>query len=150
MFQNVSFKKYLLSSAIGFGLGGALWGWEAFRGTVGAGEVFSNPFSYILGAIIMGFMGGISLVLFSKNIKRILLSGLLGVIGCFIGFIGIGVFSYYLFLYGGLFLSSITAPIISAEILKKFINLEPSLIVGGLWLVFLIAEILSVYFMLLR
>jgi len=40
-------------AAAGFGFGGMLWGLEAYRGTVGAGESFTNPFSYILGTIVV-------------------------------------------------------------------------------------------------
>lgn len=139
MIQNVSLKKYLLTCAAGFGLGGLLWGLDAFFGTVGADEVFTNPFSYILGIVALGLLGSLSLILFSKNTRKILKVSLLGLLGCLVGFIGVALFSYYLYLYGGLFLSGITSFFVRAEELKRFINLEPSLVVGGIWLIFVLS-----------
>ena len=139
MIQNVSLKKYLLTCAVGFGLGGLLWGLDAFFGTVGAGEVFTNPFSYILGIAALGLLGSFSLILFSKNKRQILKVSLSGLFGCLAGFVGVALFSYYLYLYGGLILANIFGRFLDIEIINKFINLSPSLGVGDLWLVFFLS-----------
>ncbi len=134
--------KYALVPAIGFGIGGALWGWECFRGTVGAGEVITNPFSYILGAVYLGVFGGVSLVIFSKDIKKILKVVLLGIGGWIVAFLVPAIFSYYLFLSGGV-ITFIPELFTDGGTIEKFIVLEPSLPVGGFWLEFLLTGMIA-------
>jgi len=55
------YRNRIIFAALGFGIAGAIWGLEAYRGTVGAGESFTNPFSYILGAVALGVFGGLAL-----------------------------------------------------------------------------------------
>src|SRR3989338_6266546 len=50
----------------GFGFGGLLWGFEAYRGTVGTADAFVSPFSFILGAVAMGFFGGVAVAIVKK------------------------------------------------------------------------------------
>jgi len=69
-----------LPPIIGFGIGGALWGWSLY---VGIPET-SYPLT-IPGAIFLGFFGGLGLSIYSKDIKKILKSCGLGLVGCLIG-----------------------------------------------------------------
>jgi len=128
----ISLPKYLLICAIGFGLGGALWGWILFKGI----PEIEFPFHY-LAIIIMGLFGGVSLSLFSKSIKEISKTVLAGFLGFGIGFVMAAIFNYPLYLYGGLLFSIIAAPFINAESLINFVNLSPGIGIGGFWLVFL-------------
>ena len=134
MFQNVSFKKYLLTSAIGFGLGGALWGWSF---SLWATRATDFPLT-IPGAVFLTIFGGLGLSIWSKNIKTILKTvglGLMGgILGFFIAFLGI----YHLFLAGTLALSIFHFP----DFFIDSIELIPSLKVGGHWLNFAVAGIL--------
>ena len=57
--------KYLLIPAIGFGIGGALWGWRWSQLFEEAGI---NNFVFISGAILFGLFGGLFLVVL-ENIK---------------------------------------------------------------------------------
>ena len=74
--------KYLLTPAIGFGIGGALWGWRWFEFIEKAGEREISFFTLISGGIFLGLIGTFSLIIFLKDIKFlkkifILLGGLL-------------------------------------------------------------------------
>ena len=139
---SVSLSKYLLISATGFGLGGILWGWECYRGVIISEDTFINPFSFILGAVFMGVIGGIFLFLpINKNIKSILKISLSGILIFSLGFIIAGILSYYLFLYGGLPLVTF-ALIINVDILKNFINLGSTLRIGSLWAMFLVGGVI--------
>jgi len=132
MFQNVSFKKYLLTSAIGFGLGGALWGWELHS---------SIPIRYpltALGAILIGIFGGIGLSVWFRNWKIILKTIGFGLLGCGIGFFLTGIGIYPLFLSGTWFLSIFPWP----DTIIDLIKLSPSLKIGAYWLNFAVAGIL--------
>lgn len=103
MFQNISFKKYLLTSAVGFGLGGLLWGWSFSLWTE---KTTDFPLT-IPGAICLTLLGSLGLSFWSKNIKTILKTiglGLIGgILGFFIAFLGI----YHLPLISGFLLSFI-------------------------------------------
>jgi hypothetical protein len=88
MNQNVSFKKYLLTSAIGFGLGGLLWGWSFSLWTTKTDFPLTIP-----GAVCLTILGSLGLSIWSKNWKTILkitgLGLLGGILGFFIAFLGI-------------------------------------------------------------
>ncbi len=81
MFENISFKKYLLINIIGFGLGGLLWGWILYREL----PDLEYPFHF-MAIIVLGLLGGISLVWYNKSIKQISKSALAGFLGYGIGF----------------------------------------------------------------
>lgn len=134
--------RYILTPAIGFGIGGALWGWECFRGTVGAGEVITNPFSYILGILFLGVFGSASLVLFSKDIKKIVKVILLGICAWIAGFIAPAMFTYYLFLLGGI-VRVLPELFTDSGTVQEFISLKPSLPVSGFWLEFLFTGMIA-------
>ena len=141
MNSQISFKKYLLICAIGFGIGGMVWGLIIFLIGVSAEEAFSIPFSYIFGAVAAGILCGIPIsVFFSKNIKNILKIELLGTTGFILSFLITGILSYYSFFIGSTILSIFTRLLgISDITVNEFINLDPSLVVGDLWLSFMIA-----------
>jgi len=128
MNTKISFKKYLLINAIGFGLGGLLWGWILYSELPDLGYPF-----HFMAIITMGLFGGISLVWFDKSIKTILKSVLAGFLGWAVGFVGMVFFIYPSSLYGAFILSIIVSNFIKPE----YINLDPSIGVGVFWLSFL-------------
>ncbi len=131
MYQNISFSKYLLFCALGFGLGGALWGWVLYQGIPDV----EYPFHF-MAIIIMGLFGGLALTWFSKSIKEISKAVVAGFLGFGIGFFSTAVFAYFLSLYGSLFLSAL-GYLIEIETLNRLINLDPDVGIGDLWLMFL-------------
>lgn len=144
------FWKYLLFPAIGFAIGGVLWGWECYRGTIGAGESFTNPFSFILGAVYLGFFGSLFLSLLEKKSstpKKVAKRVLGGVVGCIIGFLIPAIFVDAM-LKGG----SIITPVLGGVLIItgldiiQLLVLSPSLVVGQLWLEFLFSGIIITLF----
>lgn len=135
--------KYIVTPAIGFGLAGLIWGWEAYRGTVGAGETFTNPFSYILGAVAFGILGSLSLVLFSGDKKKIFKAVTMGLVGWIVSFLVPALFLNWLLIGGGILLLPVAwiAKLIKID-LVSLLRLDPSLIVGHLWLEFLFTGLL--------
>ena len=135
MFQNVSFKKYLLTSAIGFGLGGALWGWSF---SLWATRATDFPLT-IPGAVFLTIFGGLGLSIWSKNIKTILKTvglGLMGgILGFFIAFLGI----YHLAIWGSFIAFLFPNSIINLSYL-------PQLGITEYWLNFLLAGIITSLF----
>lgn len=99
--HKVEWLKYALSGALGFGLGGALWGYLIFSSYV---DYLNSPFDYFYGAIALGIIGGVALALFSKDLKKILVFSLLGVIAFVIGFVIISIFNYPIVLLSPLYL----------------------------------------------
>ena len=130
-----SLKKYLLVNAIGFGLGGLLWGWILYSEL----PDLEYPFHF-MAIIVMGLFGGISLIWFNKSIKNVSKSVLAGFLGWGVGFVGIGIFNYWLYLYGILILSII--PFINNPVGDKFFKLIDlnmnNIGIGSFWLVFLL------------
>ena len=129
-----SLKKYLLINAIGFGLGGLLWGWILYSEL----PDLDYPFHF-MAIIVMGLFGGISLVWFNKSIKNISKSVLAGFLGWGVGFIIAGIFVYPLY-FSGIFILSIV-PFINNPVGDKIfelINLKPDISIGAFWLVFLL------------
>jgi len=156
--KNGSWKRAAVA-AVGFGIGGIFWGLEAYRGTVGAGESFTNPFSYILGAVALGVFGGLALAYVTKakgvsfgwktcfgclsGTHTIKIIGL-GLVGWFVAFALPAVWLEWWFLWGSIllpFLLAIFTIPLGVVGLDEIINpgLAPSLFVGNLWLEFLIA-----------
>jgi len=154
-------NKNKLIVALGFGVGGALWGLEAYRGTVGSDEVFTNPFSYILGSVALAICGGIalayikSLTLLPSRLSYPKRGGAregvkiigLGLIGWVVAFALPAVWAYELFLFGSVFTPFLVGIlVIPAETmgLNGVINpiLNPSFMVGNFWLEFLITGVI--------
>ena len=129
MEQNISFKKYLLVCAIGFGLGGLCWGLVLYSEL----PDLEYPFHF-MAIVLMGLFGGVSLVWFNKSVKQISKAVLAGFLGYGVGFVVGGMLVYPLAICGGLILSIITP---SFLIDGGFIVLEPNIDVSGFWLVFL-------------
>ena len=59
--QDPEFRRQLLAVVLGFGVAGLLWGWQIFDWVTSENEAFTNPFSFILGAVYLGFLGGLGL-----------------------------------------------------------------------------------------
>ena len=133
MNTKIGFYKYIFICALGFGLGGLLWGLVLYSEL----PDLEFPFHY-LAIIIMGLCGGISLAWPLKDWKKTVKAVLGGWLGFGVGFMVAGVFNYYLFLYGSLLLLPI-GYLIKIETFVKFINLEPNIGLGSLWLMFLFA-----------
>lgn len=143
--DRVNLLKYMLAGAIGFGIGGVIWGF-----IIPPTTHYPIPFSYTTGSIALGSIGGASLALFSKDIKKMLKFALLGAIGLFIGFI-IGVMLCYPFFFLGrgfiavcLFMLS---PLIPNSYKWEFIfSLKPSLAVGEFVFVFVVVGAIGGFF----
>ena len=125
-----SFKKYLLVNAIGFGLGGLLWGCILYSEL----PDLEYPFHF-MAIITMGLFGGISLVWFNKSIKNISKSVLAGFLGWGVGFVITEILVYPLSLISG-FTLSIFIPSFLVD--NKLIELGPSIGISVYWLIFLI------------
>jgi len=138
MEQKISFKKYLLICAIGFGLGGFLWGWVLYNGIPNV----QFPFHF-MAIIIMGLFGGISLVWPSISIKEHSKSVLAGFLGWGIGFIVGWIISYPVFISGILLLSILPFYFIDIE----FLRLKPNISIGDFWPIFLfIGAIIGLFY----
>ncbi|MBU3924614.1 hypothetical protein KJ854_01620 [Patescibacteria group bacterium] len=132
MDNKISLKKYLLTVALGFGLGGFLWGVVMYRGIPDIEYTFHYSF-----AIALSIFGGIALQWFSKSVKKMAGSILVVFLALVIGFIVTVVSGYVLYLYGGLFLVPL-GYLINISILKEFLNLSPSISIGSFWAFFLV------------
>ncbi len=144
-------NKNKLIVALGFGVGGALWGLEAYRGTVGSDEVFTNPFSYILGSVALAICGGIalayikSLTLLPSRLSYPKRGGAregvkiigLGLIGWVVAFALPAVWAYELWLFGSI-IGIIPELFARGDTVDSFLSLEPSIGVAYFWLEFLI------------
>ncbi len=135
MNTKISFKKYLLINAIGFGLGGLLWGWILYSELPDLGYPF-----HFMAIITMGLFGGISLVWFDKSIKTILKSVLAGFLGWAVGFVVIGILIYPLSLISGYF-SVFLIP--SFVVDNNLMILNPNIYISGYWLIFLLIGVLN-------
>ena len=133
-----SLNKYLLVCVIGFGLGGLLWGWVLYSEL----PDLKFPFHF-MAIIIMGLFGGISLIWFNKSVRNISKSVVAGFLGWGVGFVGVGVFNYYLAMYGVFFLSIILPSSTNVD----FFRLEPNIGISIFWLVFLfIGAIIGLFY----
>lgn len=141
------FLKYVLTPVLGFGLGGALWGWQAYS-LIDSGKIHASPFSYILGAVFLGVLGSGSLVLFSGDWKKILRVIGLGTVGWVVAFVVPRIFEYWLWLGGGLFLAMTISPIESfsgetlANYFIRFMSLKPNLQIANFFIEFLLIGII--------
>ncbi len=131
--MEISFKKYLLSAAVGFGIGGAIWGGILYKNM----DSLESPFYYLMG-IILGLLCGISLTIFSRNIRLILITSVIGIIGFVVGFGAAAFGAYHLYVFGSLILSPLRY-IVDVVILNSLFNLEPALSVGDFFLNFVLA-----------
>ena len=129
MEKNISLTKYLLVCALGFGLGGLLWGLVLYSEL----PDLEYPF-YFMAIVIMGVFGGVSLVWFNKSVREISKAVLAGMLGFGGGFIAGGMFVYPLSLIGT-FLLSIILP---SSTNVNFFELEPNIGITVYWLIFLI------------
>jgi MFS family permease len=79
--ESKEFRRQLLAVVLGFGVGGILWGWQCYNWVTTHNEVFTNPFSFVLGAIYLAIFGGLGLgwAFFRKDKKKFLLLILLGI-----------------------------------------------------------------------
>ncbi|MCG2809527.1 MAG: hypothetical protein L6275_04290 [Candidatus Portnoybacteria bacterium] len=136
MDNTISLKKYLLTVALGFGLGGLIWGVVMYMGIPDIEYTFHYSF-----AIALSIFGGIALQWFSKSAKKMAVSVLVVFVGLVIGFIVTAILGYILYLYGGLFLSSL-GYLIEIETLNKFLNLPSNIAIGDFWLFFFIMGII--------
>ena len=128
MEKNISLVKYLLVCALGFGLGGALWGLVLYSEL----PDLEYPFHF-MAIVIMGLFGGVSLVWFNKSVKQISKAVLAGLLGYGVGFVGMAFFVYPSSLYGTFILSIVASSFIKPE----YINLDPNIGVGVFWLSFM-------------
>ncbi len=134
MNQKISLKKYLLTCALGFGLGGFLWGLVLYSEL----PDLKYPFHY-MAIVVMGLLGGVSLVWFSKSIWQFSKSILAGLLGFGVGFVTTGIFVYPLGLYGT-FILSIILPSTTNE---SFFELDPGIGISIFWLLFLLTGIIT-------
>ncbi|KPJ56160.1 hypothetical protein AMJ49_05625 [Parcubacteria bacterium DG_74_2] len=140
-----SFLKYTLISAVGFGIGGAIWGFLLFQETLSSSHRLMDPFSYIMASIVLGSIGGLFLALPFKNIKKVLLSFILGGVGFFLAFLIGLIFSYHLFFLGHYFLNTLL--ILTGLYKWNFLfSLHPSLIIGDFVFVFAIVGAIGGFF----
>jgi hypothetical protein len=123
--------KYMMAGAIGFGVGGVVWGLS-----IPTTAHYAVPFTYTTGAIALGSIGGASLALFSKDIKKILEFALLGTVGFFIGFIIGLILSYPFFFWGRYFILTVLILMSIPDKWEVIFTLKPSLAVGQLVFVF--------------
>ncbi|MFH1938482.1 MAG: hypothetical protein ABIJ60_03005 [Patescibacteria group bacterium] len=130
MNTKIGFYKYIFICALGFGLGGLLWGWVLYSEL----PDLEFPFHY-LAIIIMGLFGGVSLAWPLKDWKKTVKAVLVGWLGWFVGFFLAPFLVYYLSIIGVTLLSVITP---SFLIDKGFLELKPDISITAYWLVFLI------------
>jgi len=128
MNHNISLAKYLLVCALGFGLGGFLWGWVLYSEL----PDLEYPFHF-MAILIMGLFGGVSLVWFNKSVRNISKSVLAGLLGYGVGFAGMAFFIYPSALYGT-FLLSVILPSSTNE---SFFELDPGIGISVFWLSFM-------------
>lgn len=136
--------KYILTSAIGFGIGCTVWGFRLFELIPDMGH-YVVPFSYLTGGIIVGAIGGAFLALPSRDILKILLSSLSGMIGLFIGFLVGVALSYPLFFFGHYFILFLI-PTRNPDQWEFLFSLHPSLGIGVFVFVFAVVGAIGGFF----
>jgi len=137
MDNTISLKKYLLTVALGFGLGGLIWGVVMYMGIPDIEYTFHYSF-----AIALSIFGGIALQWFSKSVKKMAVSVLVVFVALVIGFVVTAIFQYPLYLIGIYLSSFFMEPLASAATFNKFLNLDPNITVGDFWLFFFIIGII--------
>ena len=133
--MEISFKKYLLSAAIGFGIGGAIWGGILYSWI----PDIDYPLNIV--GILVGLFGGIGLSIFSKNIKQILKVSGFGLLGSMIGFIVAFFGIYHLGILGRVPYISPWFLFFSSYAWDELTILEPHLSTSDYWLNFALAGI---------
>lgn len=136
--ERINLLKCVLVGALGFGIGGVVWGWS-----IPTTAHYAVPFTYTTGAIALGSLGGVSLALFSKDIKKILKLALVGTVGFFIGFI-VGLilsYPYLLWLWGW-----IPRGLLTPKIWEAISVLKPSLMIGDFFFSFVIVGAIGGFF----
>lgn len=119
--ERINLLKYMVAGAIGFGLGGLIWGLS-----IPTTVHHAVPFTYTAGALALGSLGGVSLALFSKDWRRIVKFALFGSVGFLIGFIIGVIMDYPLFLVG----SGFVRMFFPDKFIILYFCLKPSLWVG--------------------
>lgn len=139
MNKNVTkiFKSRIISAALFFGLAGAIWGgWDLYGSTPPA----DYPLT-IIGAFMLGILGGLGLALPSGNKKQIIKVATFGLIGSVLGFIAAWLGIYNLPIVGS-FIFLVFTP--DFALLTK---LEPSLAISVYWLNFtLVGTFIGLFF----
>lgn len=130
---DVSFKKYLLICALGFGLGGLLWGLVLYQELPQLEYCF-----HYLAIIIMAFFSGLSLAGPSQNLRLIIKAVLVNFLGWLTGFLISPLLLYVFFNTGIMLLSFVPLSFISTETLNHYLNLEPNIEIGDFWTIFLV------------
>ncbi len=139
MNTKIGFYKYIFICALGFGLGGLLWGLVLYSEL----PDLEFPFHY-LAIIIMGLCGGVSLAWPLKDWKKTAKAVLGGWLGFGVGFFVIELFIYPLSLISGYF-SVLIIP--SFIIDNNLIILDPNIYISNYWLLFLIiGAIVSLFY----
>lgn len=135
-----SFRKYLLINALNFGLAGAVWGVFRLYFSHVSTTTVDFPLHYIM-AISVSLLGGLSLSYWTGNIKKILRVIGFGFLGVVLSLLVGVVAEFYLYSLGG---SLLPWRMFEAGYFfwSDFSNLEPNIIVGNLWLVFLILGVI--------
>ncbi|RZB29571.1 MAG: hypothetical protein AEth_01082 [Candidatus Argoarchaeum ethanivorans] len=131
--NHASLLKYMLVGAIGFGIGGAIWGFLLFKSipSMGPGE---SPFTHLMDGIVLGAIGGVFLALPFKDIKKLLLSFLLGAVGFLFAFLIGSILSYPLYFIGHFFTW------------HSLFILRPYLLIGDLVFVFAVVGAIGGFF----
>lgn len=140
-----SFRKYLLINALGFGLAGAIWGAARFFLVPVSATTIDFPLHYIL-VFSISILGGLSLTYGIGNLKhagRVIGFGFLGSVPSLLA----GALSeFYLFSLGDSLLPW-TRFESGSFFWADFSNLEPNIMVGNLWITFLImGAIIGIFF----
>jgi len=136
--EKISFKKYLSVYALGFGLGGLLWGLALYMEL----PDLEYPFHY-LAIISMALFGGGTIGLFSDSFKDVIKAILAGLIGWTVGVVMAFVTFYHLVMYGVFILSMFLPSSTNVSLL----HLEPNNIgVAEFWLVFLLMGMIIGFF----
>lgn len=132
--MEISFKKLLLGSIIGFGLGGIFWGLALY--------LLIPRIDYPLNifAAFIGIFGGLGLTIFSKNLKLILKTTLFGFLGSLVGIFSAFLGIYNLSTFGLKIISFFVPQTLSEKNLDilNFSSLNPSLPIWAYWLNFLL------------
>ena len=151
--QDLEFRKQLLAIILGFGIAGLIWGGALYYSYHDSTSPFILPFILDGGAIPLAILGGLGLgyAFFRNNKRKIILLVLLGLPAWFIAFLVPAIFREWLLWGGGIFLFPLYLAIsYYSDIIGyqgSLIDLKPSLVVGSLWLGFLLLGISIILFL---
>jgi len=147
--------KNILVPIVGFGLAGALWGYEVFLGEAGEPNPLGTPFAYVLGSLFLGILGSGSLILFSGSWKKILQMMGLGTLAWIVAFNLPRIWEYELSILSAIVFFAPLAPFgesRSVEAMLDYLRLEPSLGLPNFWIEFFLAGAIvsAVYYLVLK